>query len=131
MTDHICATLAICLALSATIPNEQSGRKREAATTITVSVTAFCIAGKTRSGTEVKEGVAAADPRVFPLGSRVAVDGLTGGHDGTYTVSDTGRGIKGRELDIFIADCDAAKRFGRQQARVRVLQHSGRSKPIS
>jgi 3D (Asp-Asp-Asp) domain-containing protein len=45
-----------------------------------------------------------------------------GRYDGKYTVADTGREIKGREIDIYIANDREAKRFGRKKVRVEVLE---------
>jgi 3D (Asp-Asp-Asp) domain-containing protein len=87
-----------------------------------VSATAYCDTGITRSGTHTRRGIVAADPRVLPLGTVVRVEGLALRHNGVYTVTDTGREIKGREIDIFIPNCTTAIRFGRQAARVRVLR---------
>ena len=64
----------------------------------------------------------AADPEVLPLGSRVRVQGLGRPHDRAYDVEDTGRAVQGRELDIFMHDCRAARVFGRKTARVQVLK---------
>ena len=87
-----------------------------------VEATAYCIEGETASGEQTRRGIVAADPTVLPLGSRIRVDGLGRKHSRTYDVEDTGRLVKGREIDIFMPDCDAAKEFGRQRARVRVLK---------
>jgi 3D (Asp-Asp-Asp) domain-containing protein len=87
---------------------------------MTVSATAYCIEGTTKSGMQTRVGIVAADPAVLPIGTVISVDGLTGRHNRTYTVADTGRAVKGREIDIFMDDCAAAKRFGRQRARVRI-----------
>ena len=87
-----------------------------------MEVTAYCIDGETASGEQTRRGIVAADPAVLPLGSRVRVNGLGRPHDRVYDVEDTGREVKGRELDIFMPDCGAAKRFGRRSARVRVLE---------
>ena len=84
--------------------------------------TAYCDQGETASGVQTRRGIVAADPDVIPLGSRIRVDGLGRRHSRTYDVEDTGRLVKGREIDIFMADCRAAKEFGRQPARVRVLR---------
>ena len=100
-------------------------------TSVTVSVTASCIRGKTQSGTPNDESSVAADVRVFPLGSRLHVDFVDDAQDGTYTVRDTGGAIKGNRLDIFLADCAAAKRFGRQKATVRVMERGQAPKPKS
>jgi 3D (Asp-Asp-Asp) domain-containing protein len=87
-----------------------------------VEATAYCIEGETASGVQTRRGVVAADPDVIPLGSRIRVDGLGRRLSRDYDVEDTGRLIKGREIDIFMADCEAAKEFGRQPARVRILR---------
>ena len=84
--------------------------------------TAYCIEGETASGVQTRRGIVAADPDVLPIGSRIRVDGLGRRLSRTYDVEDTGRLVKGREIDIFMADCDAAREFGRQPARLRVLR---------
>lgn len=88
-----------------------------------VSATAYCIDGLTKSGLQTRKGIVAADPDVLPLGTIVRVYGLARQYNGEYMVADTGRAVKGREIDIFVDDCRVAKRFGRQPARVRVLGH--------
>ena len=80
--------------------------------------TAYCLKGRTAMGHGVRAGLIAADPRVIGLGSRV---NLTGGANGTYLVSDTGGGIKGRRLDIWMASCSEARRFGRRNVSVLLL----------
>ena len=59
------------------------------------SVTAYCTGKVTQSGARVKPGMAAADPRVLPVGSTIRVDGQGKAYDGIYTVTDTGREIQG------------------------------------
>jgi len=49
------------------------------------------------------------------------VDGA-GTYSGVYTVADTGPGVHGREIDIFIPDGSAAKRFGRRGVGVQILE---------
>jgi 3D (Asp-Asp-Asp) domain-containing protein len=81
---------------------------------VPVSVTAYCLQGRTRSGRAAKEGTAAADPRVFALNSEI--DLLIGGQlAGRYRVEDTGLLIKGRTIDIWLADCTEARNFGRKR----------------
>ena len=89
---------------------------------LTVSATAYCIEGETKSGVQTREGIVAADPTVLPIGTVLRVEGLKGRRNRTYTVADTGRAVKGREIDIFMTNCAAARKFGRQQARVRILK---------
>src|SRR5262245_54016145 len=89
---------------------------------LAVTATAYCQGTTTATGTKVRRGIVAADPVVLPLGSVIHVRGLVGGFDGVYTVADTGPKVRGRSIDIYMADCRAAVRFGRQQARVTVLR---------
>jgi 3D (Asp-Asp-Asp) domain-containing protein len=83
--------------------------------------TAYTVDGETASGVQTRKGIVAADPKVLPIGSRIRVQG-TAGYDGEYIVADTGREIKGREIDIYIANAAEARRFGRKQVSVEVLE---------
>jgi 3D (Asp-Asp-Asp) domain-containing protein len=80
--------------------------------------TAYCTGHTTASGVAVKAGMVAADPRLLPIGSVIAVSGLDSRHNGVYTVTDTGSKIRGHRLDIYIRDCREAVRFGRRRAQV-------------
>ena len=101
------ATLAIALAVAA------HGEVFEA--------TAYSDHGETASGHTTRHGVVAADPHVLPLGTRIRITGA-GRYSGEYVVRDTGQAIEGRTVDIFIGDARAAKRFGRKQVKVDVLE---------
>jgi 3D (Asp-Asp-Asp) domain-containing protein len=81
--------------------------------------TAYCLRGKTAMGHGVRSGLIAADPRVLRLGSRISLGG--GAYSGNYLVSDTGGKIKGRRLDIWMASCSEARRFGRRNVTVSLL----------
>jgi 3D (Asp-Asp-Asp) domain-containing protein len=59
---------------------------------------------------------AAVDPRVVPLFSRLAIPGK-----GVLIAEDTGSGVKGRRIDIFLPTCAEAREFGRQVLQVLVL----------
>ena len=87
----------------------------------TFQATAYSVEGKTASGARTREGIVAADPAVLPLGSRIRVSDA-GEYSGEYVVKDTGRAIKGRELDIYLADDGEAKRFGERRVKVHVLE---------
>jgi 3D (Asp-Asp-Asp) domain-containing protein len=80
------------------------------------SATAYCLRGRTASGGSVRRGIVAADPRVLPLGTRINID--AGSYSGSYTVADTGGAIRGRKLDIWVANCSEARRFGRRNVSV-------------
>ncbi len=81
--------------------------------------TAYCLKGRTANGGSVRRGIVAADPRILPLGTRIEID--AGSYSGTYTVADTGGGVRGRTLDIWVPNCAEANRFGRKSVRVSVL----------
>jgi 3D (Asp-Asp-Asp) domain-containing protein len=81
---------------------------------VRVRITAYCLRGLTRLGEPVREGLIAADPRLFPLGRDIDVY-LGGRLHGRFRVSDTGRLIKGPRLDIWTPSCADALRFGRRR----------------
>ncbi len=89
--------------------------------TLRVKATAYCQSGTTKSGAPARKGIIAADPAVLPVGTVLRI--LDGPAAGIYTVMDTGTAVKGRTIDIFIPDCNRARRFGRQSVRVRILRH--------
>jgi len=83
------------------------------------TATAYCLKGRTAMGHGVRRGIIAADPRVLRLGSRINLGG--GAYSGQYLVSDTGGGIKGRRIDIWVPSCAEARRFGRRTVSIGVL----------
>jgi 3D (Asp-Asp-Asp) domain-containing protein len=117
--------LVVLLAAAAaafTAQSKDEPRSRSSPEARKVMATAYCIDGETKSGVETRKGIVAADPAWLPLGSRIRVTGLGSRHNGDYTVADTGPAVKGREIDIYMSSCAAAKRFGRKPARVTVLR---------
>jgi rare lipoprotein A len=113
------------IALSA--DKAQRGRDTRRVASLEVSVTAYCIKGETASGVHTRRGIVAADPDMLPLGTVIHLSGLER-HNGRYVVRDTGREIKGNDVDIFMPDCDAAKEFGRQQGRARIVRMARRTR---
>jgi len=85
----------------------------------TYTATAYCLRGRTAMGHSVRKGLIAADPRVLRLGSKVNIG--AGAHSGEYLVSDTGGRIKGRKIDIWMASCSEARKFGRRSILVTPL----------
>lgn len=85
----------------------------------TFTATAYCLQGRTAMGHSVRRGLIAADPRVIKLGSRINLG--AGAYSGSYLVSDTGGKIKGNRLDIWMASCSEARRFGRRTVTVSSL----------
>lgn len=84
--------------------------------------TAYCRGQITASGVAVRAGIAAADPKVLPIGSVIQLDQVDEAYKGIYTVLDTGPEIQGREVDLYIWNCDEAVRFGRRDVRLTVLR---------
>ncbi|ASS76190.1 hypothetical protein CIG75_15410 [Tumebacillus algifaecis] len=83
--------------------------------------------GKTFTGTQVREGVIAVDPKVIPLGSKVYVTGYkspllpAGGF--VATAEDTGGAIKGNRIDIYIDGTQSQlKQFGMQGVKLYLLK---------
>jgi peptidoglycan DL-endopeptidase CwlO len=74
-----------------------------------------CYTGKgvTALGRPNSRETVAVDPRVVPLGTRLAIDKV-----GTRVAADIGVGVTGRRLDIWEPSAAACIRFGRRQLRV-------------
>lgn len=78
---------------------------------VAVRISAYCLRGITRRGREVRPGIIAADPSVFPLARHVEL--IVGGrYLGKFLVDDTGHRIRGTRIDVWTPDCDDARRFG-------------------
>jgi uncharacterized protein YabE (DUF348 family)/3D (Asp-Asp-Asp) domain-containing protein len=87
-------------------------------TFVSSHVTAYCLRGTTATGSQVGPGTIAVDPTRIPLGSHLYVEGYGFGY-----ALDTGGDIKGEAVDLWIASCDDAVRWGRRTVRVYVLDH--------
>lgn len=82
-------------------------------------ITAYCLKGKTASGTTVTANrTIAADWRVLPKGTRVSIEGFKG----TFVVEDTGSDIKGGRIDIYMLRYDDCMNFGRQKLFVTIVK---------
>jgi 3D (Asp-Asp-Asp) domain-containing protein len=81
---------------------------------VPVQITAYCLRGLTRRGNETRAGIAAADPRFFPLSRHVEVF-IGRRRVGRYLVDDTGGAIRGAKLDLWTESCADARRFGRRR----------------
>ena len=79
--------------------------------------TAYCLKGRTASGTRVAKGIVAADKRLHRLGSRIWIN--AGNYSGSYLVADTGGAIKGKRLDIWVENCRLAMKFGKRKVYLR------------
>lgn len=72
---------------------------------------------QTYMGGTVKQGVAAVDPRVIPMGSKLWVDGY-----GYAIAEDQGSAIKGNRIDLAFNNRTQALDYGIQNVKVYVLE---------
>jgi 3D (Asp-Asp-Asp) domain-containing protein len=79
---------------------------------VPVQLTSYCLKGTTRRDRYVRQGIVAADPRLFPLGRYVELY-VGRKYFGRFLVDDTGGKIKNAILDIWTPECRDARRFGR------------------
>ncbi|MCK9479788.1 MAG: 3D domain-containing protein [Firmicutes bacterium] len=90
---------------------------------ITCSASAYCIQGRTASGMASQVGVVAVDPSVIPLGTRLYIESPNGSWTyGNAIAGDTGGAIKGNKIDLFMNTYQEAISFGRQTAKVYILE---------
>lgn len=81
---------------------------------VPVALTAYCLKGLTRRDRYVRQGIVAADPRMFPLARYLEVY-IGKKYFGRFLIDDTGGKIKGNRLDIWTPTCAEARRFGWQR----------------
>lgn len=86
------------------------------------SATAYCKGLVTTSGVAAQTGVAAADPELLPVGSVIEVDSLPQKYNGIYTILDTGPSVQGRQIDVYMWNCNEALQFGRRPIHLNVLR---------
>lgn len=98
-------------------PLPEDGSYRATFTMRSNNVTAYCLTGRTRTGTIAGPGSIAVDPAVIPLGSHLYVEGY-----GFGWAVDTGGGIHGDDVDLWMT-CPQAIQWGRRSVTVYVLDH--------
>jgi 3D (Asp-Asp-Asp) domain-containing protein len=119
--------VAFLLVYEATVVDSRSvsaarGPEITTGTRLSFVATAYCKGETTASGVRVKRGMAAADPRMLPQGSIVQIAGVPEGHEGIYTVLDTGPKVQGRHVDLYMWSCHEALAFGRRPVALTVLR---------
>ncbi len=72
--------------------------------------------GVTARGTVARLGTVAADPKVYPFGTRLQIPGY-----GTGVVEDVGGAITGRHVDVWMPSHETALRWGRRNLKVTPL----------
>lgn len=86
-----------------------------------MSSTMYCLKGHMRTGVRTRDGMAAGDPRVLPLGSVVRVSRPSGELIGIFVIMDTGGAIRGNKIDLYVDSCREAERWGRHPVVAEVL----------
>lgn len=81
--------------------------------TLTVTVTAYTLRGHTATGIPTSWGIVAVDPNVIPLGTRLTIPGY-----GEAIAADTGPGVRGAALDVWVPDWATAVAFGRRSITI-------------
>lgn len=78
--------------------------------------------GVTASGGNARHGTVAADPKVFPFGTRLEIPGY-----GVGIVEDVGGSIKGRHIDLWFPSHEEARKWGARWLKVKVRKRGGGS----
>ncbi|HKP77413.1 MAG TPA: 3D domain-containing protein [Longimicrobiaceae bacterium] len=86
-----------------------------------MSSTMYCLRGQMRTGVRTRDGMAAGDPAVLPLGSVVRVFRPSGQLIGIFVIMDTGGAIHGNKIDLYTPSCREAEDWGRHPVVVEVL----------
>jgi 3D (Asp-Asp-Asp) domain-containing protein len=77
--------------------------------TLTVVVTGYSLDGRTATGLPVGWGIAAVDPALIPLGTRISIPGY-----GDAVASDVGGGVRGAMIDLWFPTQAQARAWGRR-----------------
>ncbi|CAN5817900.1 hypothetical protein BH24ACI5_BH24ACI5_20820 [soil metagenome] len=96
--------------------------KPETGSTLRFTATFYCKGTTTASGVNVRNGIAAADPALLPIGSVIRIGDLGEKYDGIYTVMDTGPKVQGRHVDVYLWSCNEALQMGRRRMGLTVLR---------
>lgn len=98
----------------ATLPaNGASATPGSGDRTLVVTVTAYTLRGHTATGLPTSWGIVAVDPAVIPLGTKMTIPGY-----GEAIAADTGPGVRGAAIDVWVPDGNAAVAFGRRTVTI-------------
>ena len=97
-------------AVAASERTPSGGRK------LTVRAYAYCLYGHTASGTYVKHGTVAVDPRVIKLGTKLYIPGY-----GWGKALDTGGAIKGNKIDLWMPNSSQCYNWGVRTVTITVF----------
>jgi 3D (Asp-Asp-Asp) domain-containing protein len=85
------------------------------------TATAYSTKGNTVKGVQTQPGIVAADRKILPLGSTIRVT-HAGPYSGLYVVTDVGTAIVGNRIDIYIAELNDARAFGKKSVQVELME---------
>ena len=83
--------------------------------TLTVVATGYALRGRTATGMPTSYGVAAVDPAVIPLGTRLTVPGY-----GSAVAADTGAAIRGARIDLWFPSVAKALAWGTRTVTIKL-----------
>jgi 3D (Asp-Asp-Asp) domain-containing protein/peptidoglycan hydrolase CwlO-like protein len=83
--------------------------------TLTVVATGYALRGRTASGMPSGPGVAAVDPSVIPLGTRLTIPGY-----GIAVAADTGPAIRGARIDLWFPSAAQALAWGTRTLTIKL-----------
>jgi uncharacterized protein YabE (DUF348 family)/3D (Asp-Asp-Asp) domain-containing protein len=96
----------------------RGGLRLELERALVAVATAYTYTGHhTATGQIPSVGMAAVDPKVIPMGSRLYVEGY-----GFARASDIGSSIKGNKVDLFMEELSQCRRWGRKTVKVYILR---------
>ncbi|BCJ85066.1 ubiquitin-like domain-containing protein [Effusibacillus dendaii] len=95
----------------------RSGESFAAARQMYMSATGYVGGGRTATGRVAEYGIAAVDPNVIPLGTKLYIEGY-----GYALAADTGGDIRGNRIDLVFNSMGDALQFGRRQVTVYIVE---------
>ena len=98
--------------------SSSSNSSLNVSSTLTVKSYAYTGGGITATGTKPKYGTIAVDPKVIPYGTKVYIKEL----DKVFTAEDTGGGIKGNKIDIYMPTESDCTKWGVRTVTLQILK---------
>jgi len=96
----------------------RGGHSFASSRSLVVNATAYTYTGnRTATGRKPLRGMAAVDPDVIPLGTRLYIEGY-----GDAIAADTGGAIKGNKIDVFFETEQEARNWGRRRVTVYIKE---------
>ncbi|WP_018131519.1 ubiquitin-like domain-containing protein [Effusibacillus pohliae] len=95
----------------------RSGGNFAATRKLVMSASAYVAGGRTATGRVAQYGIAAVDPNVIPLGTKLYIEGY-----GYAIAADTGGAIQGNRIDLVFNSQEECMQFGRRQVVVYIVE---------